>query len=162
MQDEGPPPNTAEASAAAVAAQRMDKQEKLGPEPHDLLEWGTQSSAAPQGASSQTTSVDAGPGRADILEQAQLTVTLGATADQAAPESDVQQVPAPIATPVPPDSDTEGSQHGPYVVIDYSMGFEFQVPWDQVPPGTTWVPGRWQGEYRLVPLHQRGVFAPQT
>ena len=77
--------------------------------------------------SEQTTSVDAAPGQADALEHAQLTVALGATADQAVPGSDVQQATAPNATPAPPDSDSEGSQHGPYVVGDYFMGFEFQI-----------------------------------
>ena len=87
--------------------------------------------------------------------------------------SDEQQATVPDTTGGQPnlqqvnsDSDSEDSQnsetHGPYVVGDYVMGFEFQVPWDQAPPGTTWVPGRVRGEYRLVPLHQGGVLAPHT
>ena len=62
------------------------------------------------------------------------------------------------------NSDSEDSQdsetHGPYCVGDHFIGFEFQVPWDEAPPGTTWAPGRSQGEYQLVPLHQGGNFYP--
>ena len=33
---------------------------------------------------------------------------------------------------------------------DFFVGFECQAPWDEAPPGTTWGPGRFQGEYQLV------------
>ena len=100
------------------------------------------------------------PGRSDTLEEAQLAVTLGATADPATSTEALQAL-APVVAAVPSDGESEGSQHGPYVVGDYFMGFEFQVLWDQAGPGTTWVPGRRQGEYRLVPLTQSGNFEPQ-
>ena len=104
---------------------------------------------------------EAGQGRPDTLEEAQMAVALSATA-QPSSAADAQQAPAPVVGDAPQDSDSDDSQHGPYVVGDYFMGFEFQVPWDQAGPGTTWVPGRCQGEYQLVPRSQSGDFAPQA
>ena len=56
------------------------------------------------------------------------------------------------------------SQHGPCSVGDYFVGFECQVPWDEAPPGTTWAPGLFQGEYQLVriePGQTQWPWAPQ-